>query len=178
MKFKKWFALSLVCIFFVQTTFAQEGLLGDFRTPLQASEYIYRSSPKESLISVHLLGAVQKPGIYYVPAQTDLLKLLTLAGGAASNGDLSEILVRKTEVQGWDRIQSKAISEHRGAYEVDIKKFIQYGGSKQLILAQDDFIYVPQNEPFISAEVSRTVTIFSVVLGMALTALLIDKNSN
>lgn len=178
MIFKKVVSVVLACTFFVQPVLAQEGLLGDFRTPLQASEYIYRSSPKESLISVHLLGAVQKPGIYYVPAQTDLLKLLTLAGGATSVGDLSEILVRKTEVQGWNQIQSKAISEHRGAYEVDVKKFIQYGGSKQLILAQDDFVYVPQSEPFISAEVSRTVTIFSVVLGMALTGLLIDKNSN
>lgn len=154
------------------------GLLGDIRPPGQAAEYIYRSSPKESLISVQLLGAVNKPGIYYIPANTDLIKLLSLAGGTGNGGDMSEILVRKTENQGWNKIKSKAINEYSGAYEVDLEKIIKYGGGRQLTLAQDDFVYVPPKEPWISGDVSRTVTVVSVLLGIALTSILIQKNAN
>lgn len=163
----------------VEVAYGQEagGLMGDIKVPEQASEFIYRSSPKESLISVQLLGAVGKPGIYYVPANTDLLKLLTLAGGGAVNGDLSEIMVRKMEPKTWEEIKSKALTEYQGAYEVDAEKFIKYGGARQLKLAQDDFVYVPAKTALISAETSRTVALISVVLTIALTAILIQRDS-
>lgn len=153
------------------------GLLGDIRPPQQSSEFIFRSSPKESLISVQLLGAVYKPGIYYVPANTDLLKLLTLAGGTTNWGDLSEVLVRKAEPKSWTDLKMKALNEYQGAFEVDAEKIIKYGGAKNLKLAQDDFVYVPPRTPWISTEASRGITIVSVVLGIVLTAVLIDKNT-
>ncbi|MEK2689946.1 SLBB domain-containing protein [Bdellovibrio sp. GT3] len=151
--------------------------MSDIKPPAQASEYIFRSSPKESLISVQLLGAVNRPGIYYVPPSTDLLKLITLAGGSSSSGDMSEILVRKLEPKTWAEIKSKAVEEYQGAYEVDAEKVIKYGGGKQLKLAQDDFIYVPQKSYMVSSDTARSITIVSLVLGIALTAILIDKNS-
>ncbi|UYL10022.1 SLBB domain-containing protein [Bdellovibrio sp. SKB1291214] len=151
--------------------------MSETKQPQQVSEYIFRSSPKESLISVQLLGAVNKPGIYYVPPSTDLLKLITLAGGSNNGGDMSEITVRKLEPKSWAEIKSKAVSEYQGAYEVDAEKVIKYGGAKQLKLAQDDFIYVPQKSYMVSGDATRTITVVSLVLGIALTALLINKNS-
>ncbi|WP_374034010.1 SLBB domain-containing protein [Bdellovibrio bacteriovorus] len=169
------FVFGLAC---TPAVHAQElGLLSDIKPPAQASEYIFRSSPKESLISVQLLGAVYKPGIYYVPANTELLKLLTLAGGTTNGGDLSEVLVRKTEPRTWSDLNMKAISEYQGAYEVDAEKLIKYGGGKNLKLGQDDFVYVPPRTPWISNEASRGITIVSIVLGIVLTAVLIDKNT-
>ncbi|NUN04397.1 MAG: SLBB domain-containing protein [Bdellovibrio sp.] len=166
---------SITC---AQSVHAQEvGLLSDIKPPQQSSEYIFRSSPKESLIGVQLLGAVNKPGIYYIPANTDLLKLLTLAGGTTNGGDLSEVLVRKMEPKSWSEIKSKAINEYQGAYEVDAEKIIKYGGGKNLKLQQDDFVYVPPRTPWISSEASRNITIVSIVLGIVLTAVLIDKNA-
>lgn len=153
------------------------GLLNDIKPPQQSAEYIFRSSPKESLISVQLLGAVGRPGIYYVPANTDLLKLLTLAGGNNGGGDLSEVLVRKLEPKTWSEIKSKAVSEYQGAYEVDAEAVIKYGGSKQLRLAQDDFVYVPPKSSWINGDVSKTITVTSVLLTTVLTVILIQKNS-
>ncbi|WP_415063234.1 SLBB domain-containing protein [Bdellovibrio sp.] len=173
--------LFMAVVFWVtcsSTVHAQEvGLLSDIKPPQQSSEYIFRSSPKESLITVQLLGAVNKPGIYYVPANTDLLKLITLAGGTTNGGDLSEILVRKMEPKTWAEIKSKAINEYQGAYEVDAEKLIKYGGAKNLKLQQDDFVYVPPRTPWVSNEAARGITVVSVILGIALTAILIDKNS-
>lgn len=162
----------------MSTAHAQDmGLLSDIKAPQQASEYIYRSSPKESMISVQLLGAVYKPGIYYIPSNTDLLKLITLAGGTTNGGDLSEILVRKMEPKTWAEIKSKALNEYQGAFEVDAEKLIKYGGAKNLRLQQDDFVYVPPRTPWVSNEAARGITLVSVILGIALTAILIDKNS-
>lgn len=182
MKFKnliRWVMSVCMVLSSVEVAYAQEesGLMGDIKVPDQASEFIYRSSPKESLISVQLLGAVGKPGIYYVPAGTDLLKLLTLAGGGAANGDLSEIMVRKMQPKSWEEIKSKAMTEYQGAYEVDAEKFIKYGGARDLKLAQDDFVYVPAKTALISTETSRAVALVSVVLTIALTAILIQRDS-
>lgn len=181
---KKLARLGLSAVFFVFSSLghaaaAQEsGLLGDIRPPQQASEYIYRSSPRESLIAVQLLGAVNRPGIYYVPSNTDLLKLLTLAGGSNNSGNLSEVLVRKTEPKSWLGFKSnKAIDEYQGAYEVDVEKLLKYGGGNGLKLQQDDFIYVPAKTSWIGGDVSKTVTFISVLATVVLTALLIDKNS-
>ncbi|WP_374031199.1 hypothetical protein [Bdellovibrio bacteriovorus] len=94
-----------------------------------------------------------------------------------TGGDLSEVLVRKTEPRTWADLNMKAISEYQGAYEVDAEKLIKYGGGKNLKLGQDDFVYVPPRTPWISNEASRGITIVSIVLGIVLTAVLIDKNT-
>lgn len=151
---------------------------GDVKMPQQASEYIFRSSPKEALISVQLLGSVQKPGIYYVPMNTDLLKLLTLAGGNTSDGDLSNVMVRKTEPEKWANFASRALDEHRGTYSVDVNELIRYGGAGVLKVAHDDLVYVPVRESFVNTEVSKTVTVASVAMSIVLTGLLIGKYSH
>ena len=182
MNWKRALSGIMSVVFFFSTTqlaYADDfGLLSDIKPPMQSSEYIFRSSPKESLISVQLLGAVNKPGIYYIPVNTDLLKLLTLAGGSSNGGDISEILVRKAEPKAWADINTKAVNQYQGAYEVDAEKILKYGGARQLKLAQDDFVYVPPRTPWISSEASRNITIVSVVLGIVLTAVLIQENTN
>jgi competence protein ComEA len=160
------------------STLSELGSIGDIKTPAQASEYMYRSSPKESLISIQLLGAVQKPGVYYVPTNTDLLKVLTLAGGSTNGGDISEVMVRKTDPEKWAQIHSKALDEHRGTYEVDVQELIRQGGGESLKMNHDDLIYVPPREAMVSPETSKTITLVSVVMSMALTGLLIGKYSH
>jgi len=137
----------------------------EIKEPPRASEFIYRSSPKESLIGVQLLGAVKNPGIYYIPPQTDLLKLVTLAGGS-EDADLSSVLVRKTD------------SSQNGVYEVDLNKLMKSTSEiKPFKLAQDDFVYIPKKEPWISNDVSRSITIVSLITTIILTSVLIEKNS-
>lgn len=163
---KRFIAIATTFVFFqTQTALAQTGFF-EVKEPPRAAEYIYRSSPKESLISVQLFGAVKNPGIYYVPPQTDLLKLVTLAGGA-DDADLTEVIVRKTD------------PSQKGVYELDLNKLMRATAEvKPFKLAQDDFVYVPKKEPWISNDVSRSITIVSLVTSIILTAVLIDKNSD
>lgn len=160
----------LICITLSQILFFQSVSYGqttssffEFKEPPRAAEYIFRSAPKETLIGVQLLGAVKNPGIYYIPPTTDLFKLLALAGGE-SNADLSEVIVRKME------------GSQAGVYELNMKKIMKTTDLKTFKLAQDDFIYVPKKESWISDDVSRTVGIVSVLATIVLTSVLIDKN--
>lgn len=137
----------------------------EIKEPPRAAEYIYRSSQQESLIGVQLLGAVKHPGLYYVPPNTDILKLVTLAGGV-EEANLSEVIVRKVD------------PAQAGVYELDMNKFMKSSAdSKPFKLTQDDLIYIPKNEPWISNDVSRTITLVSLVTSIVLTAVLIEKNS-
>ncbi|AZZ37774.1 hypothetical protein CIK05_13520 [Bdellovibrio sp. qaytius] len=148
-----------------QTALAQTSFF-EVKEPPRAAEYIYRSSQKESLISVQLLGAVKNPGIYYIPPQTDLLKLVTLAGGS-EDAELSEVLVRKGD------------PAQKGVYELDLNKLMKSTSDvKPFKLAQDDFVYIPKREPWISNDVSRSITIVSLIATIILTSVLIEKNSN
>ena len=154
-----------ICFFFSSTFAFAEGNFFEIKEPPRAAEYIYRSSQKESLIGVQLLGAVQKPGLYYVPANTDILKLLTLAGGI-EEANLSEVIVRKTD------------PTQAGVFELDMNKFMKSStDSKPFKLTQDDLIFIPKKEPWISNDVSRTITLVSLVTSIVLTAVLIEKNS-
>ncbi len=162
----------IICITLSQLLIFQSAAFGqstnsffEVKEPPRAAEYIFRSAPKETLIGVQLLGAVKNPGVYYIPPTTDLLKLLSLAGGEA-DADLSEIIVRKVD------------PAQAGVYELDMKRLMKTTGGKQFKLTQDDFIYVPKKEPWISNDVSRTVSILSLLATIVLTGVLIDKNSN
>ena len=163
---KKIICISLSQIFILQSTAYAQSTSSYFevKEPPRAAEYIFRSAPKETLIGVQLLGAVKNPGIYYIPPTTDLLKLLALAGGE-QDADLSEIIVRKV-----DPAQS-------GVYELDMQRLMKTTGGKQFKLTQDDFIYVPKKEPWISNDVSRSVSILSLLATIVLTGVLIEKNT-
>lgn len=156
----------LITAIFLQSQLAQaQTSFFEVKEPPRAAEYIYRSSQKESLISVQLLGAVKNPGIYYIPPQTDLLKLVTLAGGS-EDADLTEVVVRKTD------------PSQKGVYELDLNKLMKSASDvKPFKLAQDDFVYIPRKEPWISNDVSRSITIVSLLATIVLTSVLIEKNS-
>lgn len=155
-----------VLVFFQASLGSAQGSYLEIKEPQRAAEYIYRSAPKESLIGVQLIGAVQKPGLYYVPLNTDILKLITLAGGT-DDADLANIIVRKID------------PTQPGVYELDVKKLMKSSAeTKSFKLAQDDFIYIPKKEPWISNDVSRTITLVSLITSIVLTAVLIEKNSN
>jgi len=60
----------------------------------QASFY-YIAKPGELTMQVNLWGDVLKPGRYEVPITTDLIQLISLAGGPTREADLSEVQISR-----------------------------------------------------------------------------------
>lgn len=79
--------LLTICI----TCFGQE--TGHPGTAGGAQYYVYLSKDWELQINVYVWGRVLKPGMYSVPKTTDLVALLSLAGGPTDNADLTQIKV-------------------------------------------------------------------------------------
>lgn len=60
----------------------------------QAS-YYYVAKPGELTMQVNLWGDVLKPGRYEVPITTDLIQLISLAGGPTRDANLSEVQISR-----------------------------------------------------------------------------------
>lgn len=151
----------------------------DFKGPQQTAEYIFKNSPKDVLISVQLFGSVARPGLYYVPEDTDLMKLLTLAGGVLNSTELEEIIVRKSDNRSWLGLNLKFVEQnHDQTYRVDVDHLLRESPNlKPLRMSHQDFVYVPQKTPWISNDMSRLITVGALILSATLTVLLIEKNS-
>ncbi|MGZ3649932.1 MAG: SLBB domain-containing protein [Bdellovibrionota bacterium] len=148
--------------------------------PQQTAEYIFRNSPRDNLITVQMFGSVSRPGIYYVPEDTDLMRLLTLAGGVVNTGELDEVVVRKTDGKAWHGIDSRYVEQvNPGTYTVNVDKLLKFTAKlAPLKLSHEDFVYVPLKEPWISNDAAKVITLGGVLLTGVLTFFLIKKNSD
>jgi hypothetical protein len=93
----------------------------------------YLGQANELLIRVNIWGRVLRPGQYYVPATTDLVTLISAAGGPVARSRLTDVRVVRAGIQGSDN----------QVFEVNIKKFLKTG-DKRLIpdLKPEDTVIV------------------------------------
>ena len=91
-------------------TQAQENI--QFQTQNRAAQY-HLGAADELLIPINIWGFVQKPGQYMVPNKTDLLSLLSFAGGPIEGAKISKIkIVRSDPIEG------------NFVWNVNVKKYI------------------------------------------------------
>lgn len=68
-----------------------------------ASIYLYSGTlagTEQLKIKAYIWGQVKKPGLYIVPDNTDLLTLISSAGGPTENAKLSKIRIIRTTEEG------------------------------------------------------------------------------
>lgn len=98
-----------------------------FQSTNNASAYYYSGSLQGSeklKIPAYVWGQVRSPGLYIVPDDTNLLTLISLAGGPTENAKLSQVrIVRPT-------------SEGDKVIWVDLKKYMDSGNEEQIPVMQ------------------------------------------
>ena len=108
---------------------AQEGMIQPIRN--RAAQY-YLGYEDELLIPVNVWGFVQKPGQYMVPNNTDLISLLSFAGGPSENAKISNIRIIRNDQKLGNIV-----------YKVNVKKFIESGDERLIpMLKPGDTIIV------------------------------------
>jgi len=119
----------------------------------EANQY-YLGQANELLMRVNVWGRVLKPGQYFVPATTDLITLISAAGGPEARSRLTDVKV----VRGGTGASSEVI-------EVNLKKYLKTG-DKRLIpsLKPEDTVIVNGSAWQLATE------IISVSSGLALLA--------
>ena len=83
------FVLLLTCSF---AAFAEEPGVSD-RGSGGAQYYVYADRDWELQINVYVWGQVLKPGMYSVPRTTDLIGVISLAGGPGEHANLKKVRV-------------------------------------------------------------------------------------
>jgi polysaccharide export outer membrane protein len=107
------------------TLFAQNdaGVPMNFNSFNNGSAYLYSGTLTETeqlKIKTYIWGQVRKPGLYIVPDNTDLLTLISLAGGPTEDAKLTKVKIVRPTTKG-----KKVIL-------VNLKKYMENGDSKMI----------------------------------------------
>jgi hypothetical protein len=120
-----------------------------------AASYYYIGKPGELTMNVNLWGAVKSPGRYEVPSSTDLVQLLSFAGGPLEQASLDDIKIT--------RLIKKEGGMTRSEFRVDLDDLRDVDPAK-LVLNPGDTIYLDYSswttarDIFIVVGVLATVT--------------------
>ncbi len=104
-------------------------------TPRVGNVFVSSKKKDELLLRTNVWGAVNFPGVHYVPIGTDLINALSIAGGPAENADTENVYLSST-------------NEAKGTIVRKISIANALGGSRESnpILNPGDVILIKKNE--------------------------------
>ena len=116
--------LSTLILFSVSVGRAQQ-------TDQGAQYYVFLGSDKELQMNVQIWGQVLRPGMYSVPQTTDLVGLISFAGGPTEYANLNNIRIVRT-------------NPNPRVLKVNLKAYMDTGDSKrQPVLKPGDTVVIP-----------------------------------
>ncbi len=133
----------------------------------RGSEYSAGTYPGEVLLPIYLIGAVPRPGIYNVPKKTELLRLVTLAGGLSNNANTDDEITVKRRLNTEEKV-----------FRVDLDALLRQAGKESIFLESGDIVYIPPKDPLISPETSSLLGFIATLLSITTTTILLTTNFN
>lgn len=112
----------------------------------RASQYIL-GDKDQILIKVNVWGYVQSPGQYLIPRHTDLISLISFAGGPRDGANLTQVkIIRESEAtKGADGGNGHAASK-APIYTINVKEYLETGRTDLIpTLEAGDTILIPQS---------------------------------
>jgi hypothetical protein len=130
----------------------------------QGNEFMSGQEPGTVMMKVNLWGAVRKPGIHHIPIKTNLIELMSYAGGPSDNALIDSIVIKRS------------IGPDQKKISIDLSQIIHSQKQYDLILRPDDIIVVPASQPWISQNMFTLAIVLSVLASTVLSVQLIkDK---
>ncbi len=119
-----------------------------------AASYYYISKPGELTMQVNVWGSVRNPGRYEVGSTTDLIQLISYAGGPAADAKLDEVQITRFQMSNGLR----SISQ----YSVDLDHLATVDSSK-LVLYPGDTIFIDRSGWTAFRDVLTVVTTAAII---------------
>lgn len=130
-----------------------------------ASAYTYegsRSNVEKLKINTYVWGQIAKPGLYIVPDDTDLLTLLSLAGGPREDAKLTKIRIVRPTIDG-DRI-----------IWINMKHYLETGDEKLIPIMQPGDTVIVSGTIFYAfsrvadflSKAAIALSVYNIVTGM------------
>jgi len=114
-------------------------------TPVPGSEYMTADPKVQRLISIMMVGEVNKPGVFHVSPNTSIARVVALAGGISNNASGNIKLVRNNNEKLFD------------VYSDGLFEMVEPGDT---LIAQESF---KTNLPLIFSALSATLTLATLV---------------
>ncbi len=166
---KKTIIFALLLVFTMRTAFCADlsNPLGIGRDLLgNPTEYVYRHDPEDILMPIYVWGAVLKPGIYQVPLNTDLVTLLSLAGGPSTDADLNAVTIKHRQTT-----RSPA-----STYNLNLYSLVNNNSVPVPMMLNSDIVVVKKKENWISTDTLSVVTIVTAVVSIAVMGIVIKQS--
>jgi len=161
--------LALILIYFpAPAIYGQEN---ESQKSLNRASQYFLGNEDEIMIKVNILGYVQKPGQYFIPRYTDLLSLISFAGGVQKGANLSNVQIMRAAKFSNGANGSDSASTKHDIMRVNLKKYFETGQTHYVpILESGDSVVIKQS----SGDKWRNIFgVNSVVTVMTATATLI-----
>jgi len=134
---------------------------GSFQSTNNASAFFYSGAMNETNqlnIPTYVWGQVRKPGLYIVPDDTNLLTLISLAGGPTESAKLSKIRIVRPTAEG-----KKVII-------IDLKKYLETGDENHIpILEPGDTIIISGTVYYAFSKVADFISKAAIILTVVVT---------
>lgn len=170
MKISKFIKLTFLIFFILLSNThylhaqAREGLMTPSLQSASSAAYYYLSKPGELTMQINIWGYVHHPGRYEVPTNTDIIQLLSFAGGPIQDGNLGKIKISRF-------ITTESRRTHKEIY-LDLDDLSKIT-SEDLLLSPDDVIYIDRTgwSKFrdVLTVVTSTAMITTAITGVFLT---------
>jgi polysaccharide export outer membrane protein len=124
------------------------------------SQYRLRLGTEDELqFNVHVWGQVNKPGLYAVPDGTDLVSLISLAGGPTDDAKLSHVVV------------VRAAGSTGGSVTVDLRSYVKSGNRGEIpVLGPGDTVVVPAKFSYSLFRFSGILSVAALIANVIVTA--------
>ena len=135
------FVLVFMSVLAAASASAQQSNEGGKEPPTRTSRDSYLMGEQQGLeMVVHVLGEVKQPGEYRVPDDTDVVELISKAGGPTELANLGSVTVRRHTVLASGK-------ESNRVFGVDVSEFLNDEDSPDPPqLAPSDVVMVPRNK--------------------------------
>ncbi len=116
--------------------------------------YYYVAKPGEVTMQVNVWGDVQRPGRYEISTSTDLVQLLSFAGGPTREADLKSVRITRTLKSDTGPRKAQLFVDLENPYETD---------PANLVLFPDDAIYVDYVSRFNARDILAIISAAALV---------------
>ena len=134
------------------------------RFTTRGNEVVSGAQPGTVLMKVNLWGGVGKPGIHHVPAKTNLINLLSYAGGPLKDAKLDEVIIKRN------------IGATNKKIVVNVQDIIQGSSIPSIPLEPNDIVVIPQEKPYVSSNTIALVTVATMLVSIAATAFYVSRD--
>ena len=118
--------------------------------------YYFYAKPFEVTMTVNLCGEVPQQGVYVLPTNTDIIQLISFAGGPKERSNLEDVLLYRTS--------PKKDQKARIMMKINLRDILE-GRSPTIPLSPGDMIVVKTNPEGMSLQ--EVLTIVSTVSTLA-----------